>query len=77
MLLRAMLNQAFCSIRSERQLTERPESDLFFRWFVGRRADDLVWDYSRLSKRRDRLLDVEITVAGFNPQLSLLRTSPA
>ena len=35
MLLRAMLLQVFCSIRSERQLTERLEFDLMFRWFVG------------------------------------------
>jgi transposase len=27
--------QAFYSIRSERQLMERPEFDLLFRWFVG------------------------------------------
>jgi len=35
MLLRAMLLQAFYSIRSERQLMERLEFDLLFRWFVG------------------------------------------
>jgi transposase len=34
-LLRAMLLQAFYSIRSERQLMERLEFDLLFRWFVG------------------------------------------
>jgi transposase len=32
-LLRAMLLQAFYSIRSERQLMERLEFDLLFRWF--------------------------------------------
>ena len=36
-LLRAMLLQAFYSIRSERQLMERLEYDLLFRWFVGHR----------------------------------------
>ena len=30
-----MLLQAFYSIRSERQLMERLEYDLLFRWFVG------------------------------------------
>ena len=30
-----MLLQAFYSIRSERQLMERLEFDLLFRWFVG------------------------------------------
>ena len=39
-LLRAMLLQAFSSIRSERQLMERLEYDLLFRWFVGLGVDD-------------------------------------
>ena len=34
-LLRALFLQAFYSIRSERQLVERIEFDLLFRWFVG------------------------------------------
>ena len=34
-LLRATLLQTFYSIRSERQLMERLEFDLLFRWFVG------------------------------------------
>src|SRR4028119_36726 len=34
-LLRAMLLQAFYFIRSERQLMERLDTDLLFRWFVG------------------------------------------
>src|SRR5512132_3797137 len=47
MLLRAMLLQAFYSIRSERQLSERQlmerlEFDLLFRWFVGLSADEIV-----------------------------------
>jgi len=34
-LLRTTLLQAFYSVRSERQLMERLEFDLLFRWFVG------------------------------------------
>src|SRR5919106_596140 len=60
MLLRAMLLQAFYSIRSERQLMERLEFDLLFRWFVGLGVDEAVWDHSSFSKNRDRLLDGEI-----------------
>jgi transposase len=60
MLLRAMLLQAFYSVRSERQLMERLEFDLLFRWFVGLGMDDAVWDHSTFSKNRDRLLDGEI-----------------
>src|SRR6202023_3071997 len=59
MLLRAMLLQAFYSVRSERQLMERLEFDLLFRWFVGLGTDDAVWDHSTFSKNRDRLLEGE------------------
>ena len=53
-LLRAMLLQAFYSIRSERLLMERLEYDLLFRWFVGMGVDDAAWDHSVFSKNRDR-----------------------
>ena len=56
-LLRAMLLQAFYTIRSERQLMERIEFDLLFRWFVGLGIDEPVWDHSTFSKNRDRLLE--------------------
>jgi transposase len=59
-LLRAMLLQAFYSIRSERQLMERLEYDLLFRWFVGIGVDDSAWDHSTFSKNRDRLLAGDI-----------------
>ena len=59
-LLRAMLLQAFYSVRSERQLMERLEFDLLFRWFVGLGDRDAVWDHSTFSKNRDRLLAGEI-----------------
>jgi len=42
MLLRAQLLQIFYSIRSERQLVERLDYDLLFRWFVGLAIDDPV-----------------------------------
>src|SRR6186997_1881545 len=61
-LLRAMLLQAFYGIRSERQLMERLEFDLLFRWFVGLGLDDAVWDHSTFSKNRDRLLEGDIAV---------------
>src|SRR5437868_7646083 len=43
-LLRALLLQAFYSICSERQLVERIDYDLLFRWFVGLGIEDPVWD---------------------------------
>ena len=60
MLFRAMLLQAFYSVRSERQLMERMEFDLLFRWFVGLGADEPVWDHSTVSKNRDRLLEGDV-----------------
>ncbi len=60
-LLRAMLLQAFYGIRSERQLMERIEFDLLFRWFVGLGVDDPAWDHSSFSTNRERLLQGEIT----------------
>src|ERR1700691_3708136 len=59
-LLRASLLQFLYSIRSERQLVERLEFDLLFRWFVGLGIDDPVFDASTFSKNRDRFLTHEI-----------------
>ena len=59
-LLRAMFLQAFDSIRSERQLMDRLEFDLLFRWFVGTGVDDAAWDHSAFSKNRERLLEGDI-----------------
>jgi transposase len=70
MLLRAMLLQAFYSVRSERHLMERLEFDLLFRWFVGLGVDDPVWDHSTFSKNRDRLLDGEIAAKFLNAVLA-------
>src|SRR5467141_2314850 len=56
-LVRALLLQAFYSIRSERQLVERIEYDLLFRWFVGLGIEDAVGDASTFTKNRDRLLE--------------------
>jgi transposase len=59
-LLRALLLQAFYSVRSERQLIEQLDYNLLFRWFVGLGVDDAVWDVTVFTKNRDRLLDGEI-----------------
>src|SRR5215468_10912319 len=69
-LLRAMLLQAFYSVRSERQLMERIEFDLLFRWFVGIGIDDPVWDHSSFSTNRDRLLEGEIAAKFLDAVLS-------
>ena len=55
-LLRALLLQAFYTIRSERQLMEQLDYNLLFRWFVGLLMDDQVWDATVYCKNRDRLV---------------------
>src|SRR5207302_5516970 len=59
-LLRALLLQAFYSVRSERQLMEQLDYNLLFRWFVGLAMDAPVWDATVFTKNRDRLLAGEI-----------------
>src|ERR1700760_4828283 len=60
-LLRALLLQAFYSIRSERQLMEQLDYNLLVRWFVGLSVDDPIWVPTVFSKNRDRLLAGDIT----------------
>ena len=59
-LLRALLLQVLYSVRSERQLMERLDYDLLFRWFVGLELDDPIWDVTVFTKNRDRLLAGDI-----------------
>lgn len=75
-LLRAMLIQALYSIRSERQLMERLEFDLLFRWFVGLSADEPAWDPSSFSKNRERLLEGTITAKFLSAVLSNPKVKP-
>lgn len=59
-LLRALLLQVLYTIRSERMLIEQLDYNILFRWFVGLKMDDGVWNHSTFSKNRDRLMDGEI-----------------
>ncbi len=59
-LLRAVLLQAFHTVRSERRLMEQLDYNLLFRWFTGLGIDDPVWDVTVFTKNRDRLLDGDI-----------------
>jgi len=59
-LLRALLLQAFFSVRSERQLMEQLTYNMMFRWFVGLSMDAPVWDVTVFTKNRDRLLQGDI-----------------
>ena len=68
-LLRATLLQLLYSIRSERQLVERLEFDMLFRWFVGLMIDEKAFD--AFSKNRDRLLTHAIAQAFLSSLLGL------
>src|ERR671914_1093270 len=59
-LLRALLLQAFYTVRSERQLMEQLTYNMLFRWFVGLAMDAPVWDVTVFTKNRERLLEGDI-----------------
>src|ERR1700749_2986660 len=59
-LLRALLLQAFYTIRSERQLMEKLDYNLLYRWFVGLGVDEAVGGPTVLTKNRDRLLESDV-----------------
>ena len=59
-LLRALLLQAFFTIRSERQLMEQLAYNILFRWFVGLSIEAAVWDVTVFTKNRDRLLEGDV-----------------
>ena len=59
-LLRALLLQAFYSVRSERQLMEQLGYNLLFRWFAGLSLDAAVWDVTVFTKNRERLIAGDI-----------------
>lgn len=61
-LLRALLLQAFYSIRSERQLMEQMDHNLLFRWFAGLSMDAAIWDVTVFTKNRDRVLSGDVAV---------------
>jgi len=72
-LLRALLLQVLYTVRSERLLMEQMDYNLLFRWFVGLRMDDKVWDVTVFTKNRDRLIEGEIAEGFFQEVLKQAR----
>jgi Transposase domain (DUF772) len=70
-LLRTLL-QVLYSVRSERLLMEQLDYNLLFRWFVGLRIDDPVWEATVFSKNRDRLLKGEVAEVFFAAVLAVV-----
>ena len=65
-LLKAQLLLALYSVRSERQLCERIDTDLLFRWFLDLQPGDDAFDPAVFSHDRERLGDAELTRAFFD-----------
>jgi transposase len=60
-LLRAQILPALYPIRSERQLMDQIDGNWRYRWFVGLKVDDAVWDVTVFTKNRERLLRGEVS----------------
>lgn len=71
MLLKALFLQILYGIRSERLLLEQIDFNFLYRWFVGLKADDKIWDETVFSKNRDRLLKGEIADKLFEKVIAL------
>ncbi len=71
MLLKALFLQILYGIRSERLLLEQIDFNFLYRWFVGLKADDKIWDETVFSKNRERLLTGEIADKLFEKVIAL------
>jgi transposase len=65
-LLKAQLLLALYSIRSERQLCERIDTDLLFRWFLDMQPGEEAFDPTTFTHNRNRLDDHGLTRAFFD-----------
>src|SRR5262245_63935363 len=60
-LLKALLLMGLYSVRSERQLCERIDTDLLFRWFLDLQPSDDAFDATTFSHNRARLEEHNLT----------------
>lgn len=73
-LLKALLLMALYSMRSERQLVERIDTDLLFRWFLDMSPEEKVFDPTVFTHNRERLDEHGITGSFFD---AVVRTAMA
>lgn len=59
-LLKAMLLQVLYSIPSNVKLVEQIHFNVLFRWFLGLRLDEPVWDNSSFSTNQQRLIQTDV-----------------
>lgn len=72
-LLKGKVLQALFTVRSDRQLCARLQTDLMFRWFVDLPLDEAPFDASTYSKNQDRLLRHEVADVFFAEVVDLAR----
>ncbi|SFH91897.1 IS5 family transposase [Planctomicrobium piriforme] len=68
-LLKALMLLALYSIRRERQLVERIDTNLLFRWFLDMSPGDHVFDATEFTHNRPRLDEYGLTAAFFDAVL--------
>src|SRR5829696_3137824 len=69
-LIKALLLMALYSVRSERQLVERIDTDLLFRWFLDMSPEEPAFDATGFAHNRPRLDAHGLTAAFFRAVLS-------
>jgi transposase len=72
-LLKAKVLQALFTVRSDRQLCARLQTDLMFRWFIDLGLDAKVFDASSFSQNQKRLLAHEVAGRFFAEVVDLAR----
>lgn len=68
-LIKALLLMALYSVRSERQLVERIDTDLLFRWFLDMSPEEPAFDATAFTHNRPRLDEHGLTAAFFQAVL--------
>jgi transposase len=72
-LLKAKVLQALYTVRSDRQLCARMQTDLMFRWFVDLLMHEAVFDAYTIRKDQQRLLAHEVADLFFEEVVQLAR----
>jgi transposase len=69
-LIKALLLMALYSVRSERQLVDRIDTDLLFRWFLDMSPEEPAFDATAFTHNRPRLDEHGLTAAFFQAVLA-------
>src|SRR5690606_27023686 len=72
-LLKGKVLQALYTVRSDRQLCDRLQTDLLFRWFVDLPLDQAVFHHNVFSKNQERLLRHQVADLFFSEVVELAR----